>query len=398
MENTLAINNEQVSLIATSSETLKRNQLSVEKATEVGTKLISLIQEKGMNDQIDEQCNNYLVTVNKTIKAMNDRRSPITQLFTQISKHFTTLENELKDGTLVNTIQAKRNEFARVKAEEKRKAEEAAKRKLAVDNEKVELRKTIESKLLDYVTGYTNQVSDNMFNAFNAATLKTIDSTMKTIKEFSSDYPVAHYDKFKSDLTAIYATKEEVEEIVSDVKKSSFQKYARMYWETIDDLKINLESSAPSKRKELESIATMAEEEAENAKKLAKKRAEDEAEKQKQQAAERKKAEEANLNAKAEAGKMDNLFNATEAAVIPESGKSQVRTALKIKVTHQSAWVLIFQYWFENEGIKLGIDEIGKKSLNQMKAFCEKQATKTGEIIESGYLVYEEDFTAVNKA
>ena len=89
-----------------------------------------------MSDALDEKCNLYLVNVNKTIKAMNERRSPITQMMTQIAKQFTTLEADLKDGSIVKTIQLSRNEWAKKKEDDRKAKEEAARRKLAADNEK----------------------------------------------------------------------------------------------------------------------------------------------------------------------------------------------------------------------------------------------------------------------
>lgn len=395
------IGNESLAVLQTAAEVLKRNQASVNKASEVGETIVAIIKERGMSEELDEKANLYMVQVIKTIKAMNERRAPITQLFTQVAKQFTTLENELKEGQTVRTVQQARNEFAAKKAEEKRKAEEAAKRKILVENEKVEVRKKIELDLIAFYSSQTALTSELLQKMFNDSDLSSIDTNVEKIKRFPVEYEKTHkIDAFTCDIAAIYLTKEEVETISKEARAAKLEDAKKYYWEIIDDLKVNIEAKHPMRKKELERIAILEKEDkaaAEKAKALAAAKALSESEKQKQEAADKQKASEVAAQSKADEGKMNNLFDATQSAVLGES-KAQVRSALKMKITHQSAWVQVFQYWFENEGMTLGIEEIGKKSMNQMKAFCEKQATKTGELIQSKYIQYEEDFTAVNKA
>ncbi|MBK7883038.1 MAG: hypothetical protein IPJ81_03900 [Chitinophagaceae bacterium] len=57
----------------------------------------------------------------------------------------------------------------------------------------------------------------------------------------------------------------------------------------------------------------------------------------------------------------------------------------------------IFAMWFEKEGKNLPIDKIGNTKLDQMKAWAEKHAFKTGTKIESKFIKYEESFKAVNR-
>jgi hypothetical protein len=395
------IGNEALAVLQTASEVLQRNQISVSKAGEVGQQIVALINAKGMSDALDEKCNQYLVKVRETAKAMNDRRSPVTQLMTQVAKQFTSLENELKEGKTVLFIQQQRNEWAKAKAEEKRKTEEAAKRRLAIDNEKVEIRKKVELDLIANVSRQIGVVSEHLSGIFNNAGLSVFEKEIEKIKAFPSEYTKRQYDVFDPKITAIYLSKEEVDSIVLEVKNEKFQEHAKRYWETIDDLKINLEGKAPARKKELVAIADAEKKnsvDAERLKKESEDRIKKEEEQQKAEADEKAKQLELQAQSNAEAAKMSNLFSATEAAIIPDQGKAQVRSSLKITVSHQAAWVEIFNHFMQIEGLTLGIDELGKKSLNQMKAACEKHATKTGELIQSKYIKYEEDFTAVNKA
>lgn len=396
-----AIGSEALSVLKTASEVLQRNQISVSTANEKGQQIVALINTQGMSDELDEKCNAYMVQVNKTSKAMNERRSPITQLMTQVAKQFTTLENELKEGKTVLFIQQSRNDWAKKKADAARKAEAEAKRKLAVENEKVEVKKKIELDLISFVNARINQVSEHLMSIFNNATLENIDAEIAKIKTFSSDYNPAHYDSFKTNPLCIYLNAEELEIIVSEVKESKLEGFKKSYYETIDDLKINLEAKVQARKNELEKIAILEKENAEAAEKAkadAAERQRLEAEQAKADAAEKAKSQENQVQSNADAAKLNNLFAATEAVVIPNASKAQVRTAVKMIITHQSAWVEVFTRYMQIEGMKLGIDELGKKSLNQMKAACEKNTVKTGDLIESKYIKYEDDFTAINKA
>lgn len=395
------LNEEGIVLIGKASEILQKNQISVSKAQEVGKQIKAFIESNGMSDAIDEKCNIYLVKVNETVKNMNDRRSPITQLFTAVAKQFTSLENEMKEGETVKFIQKCRNEWAAQKAAAKKAAEEEAKRKLAIENEKVEVRKKVHSDLIMFVSGQINTVTNSLLKAFNDATLDNIDAVSKKIKGFSCDYKPEHYDLFKCEIVSLYLNKDEINSIVEEVKNEKWKEFSQQYWEAVDETQINIEAKLPARKNELERIAILEKENAdaaEKAKKEAAERQKAEVEKARIETAEKAKAAELKAQAQADADKMNNLFAATEAAIIPGEGKAQVRTSLKIVVTHQSAWVEIFTHFMQIEGMKLGIDELGKKSLNQMKASCEKHATKTGELITSKYIKYEEDFTAVNKA
>lgn len=94
---------------------------------------------------------------------------------------------------------------------------------------------------------------------------------------------------------------------------------------------------------------------------------------------------------------MDSMFDNVEQTARPES-KAQVRSGYNIAVTHPAGWVTIFQLWFEKEGKNLGVDVLGRKSLNQMKGWAEKHALKDGEKITSPYVKYEETFKTVAKA
>jgi len=102
MENTSLelVKTEDIQLLATTApQALELNRTSVDKAVEMGNVLIAELNEKGMSAELDKKMNDYLVKVDITVKKMNDRRSPLTRLLTQITKAFTYLENSLANKT-----------------------------------------------------------------------------------------------------------------------------------------------------------------------------------------------------------------------------------------------------------------------------------------------------------
>ncbi len=75
----------------------------------------------------------------------------------------------------------------------------------------------------------------------------------------------------------------------------------------------------------------------------------------------------------------------------------ETRSGYQITILHQAGAVEIFNFWFQKEGANCTIDEIEKKSIAQMKGFCERVAHKDGEMIQSKYLKYEPVYKAVNR-
>lgn len=58
---------------------------------------LSLIQsrEEGMNETIDQAAADFLKKVNTTLKNMDERRKPITQIFDKVRSFFTSQEKEI---------------------------------------------------------------------------------------------------------------------------------------------------------------------------------------------------------------------------------------------------------------------------------------------------------------
>ena len=87
---------------------------------------------------------------------------------------------------------------------------------------------------------------------------------------------------------------------------------------------------------------------------------------------------------------MDNM-------AIVDSVAPETRDGFKITLLNKTAVAEIFTFWFQREGMTLTIDELEKKSIAQMKAYCEKVGHKSGDMIVSENLKYEPVYKAVNR-
>jgi hypothetical protein len=63
---------------------------------------------------------------------------------------------------------------------------------------------------------------------------------------------------------------------------------------------------------------------------------------------------------------------------------------------NKTAIAEIFTFWFQREGITLTLEELEKKSIAQMKAYCEKVGHKSGDLMSTN-LKYEPVYKAVNR-
>jgi len=379
-------------IIAPAPVLLEKSAERVEKAKEYGFQLLSKIEQKGMNEEMDREANDYLVKVRKTSELINEQRKPITQLLDQIKKNFTSLEAELSpkaEGGIYALVQAHRDTYAKKKLEEQRKREEEALRKKAIEDEKVHVREEIETKLADYFIDHLRAKKEELYTIFNETTLEKFDECKESISSFSEKYSDGHYKAFTTTAHTIYLTSEEKTKIKAEVMEEKHAGYTAAFQSEIKEVKKSLWDMLPSKKAELKAIAEANAEEAERLQKEKQDREQKERERLAKEAEERRQQEEQAARTRKEEASMNNLFNATADSQDQDS-PTQERTGYNIIVTHPAGYVQIFQFWFEDEGSNLSMEAIEKRTVKQMKAHCEKIAHKTGEKIQSPYIRYEE--------
>jgi hypothetical protein len=372
-------------ITVTAPQILQENQLRVSKAKEFGSKLLEKAQQ-GMNDEVEKELNGCQVKMRKTLELMLSNRKPITQLMDSFKKEFTSTEAELdpkKPESIYYKIQQTRNAYAQEKLEKQKKAEEERLRKQALEKESGEVEAQISMALENYFSDYLSDYIDQIYEYFNSSTLENLEDTEKKIKKANEVYPHEHFDQFKTSVTTIYLSKDDKIRIKINVIDGKYEEFKKRFVDKMKEVKVDLTSKIPSRKAELEQMAKANAEEQKKLKAEQEKRQKEAAEKR---AIEKKEAEEkakAEAEAKKKAAEMQAMFES-------ETSEKATRTGYDMIVKHPSAYAYIFQFWFDKEGKNLAIDEIEKKSLKQMKTFCEKYAHKTDETIQSPYIEYKE--------
>ncbi|MDR3271930.1 MAG: hypothetical protein LBT29_00405 [Flavobacteriaceae bacterium] len=380
---------------------LTQNKDRAEKGAALGKKLISKLQTEGVNAENDERANSYLVNCRTAVKEMQEQRKPFTAFLDQIKKEFTSAENALdvsKTETEAAIIQSFRNDYVRrLKEEEEQKKKEAAE-KLAKQQEAIDIKTEYKKQLSTYIQNYIIKQKNNLQNGFNSINLADFDRRAENLKNLKTLYPESHYMEFTPDLVIQYHSIEETQVFIREVlENQNFALLKGIIEGEINAFIKDLTDKLPSLKLELERIAKADEAEAE---KLKKEKTDREANEKTQEAARAKaeadkKAQE--LNAQNMAQKTEAMMDTELELFATDNAAPETRQGFKINILHQAGVMEIISFWFEGEGKTLTIAELEKKSIGQMKLFCEKHAHKTGEKIVSKFLSYESIYKAVNK-
>ncbi len=429
---------------------IAKHQSSVANAKRAQQALIDKIGANGnqLNEELDTETKNLIIKIKETVKVREEDRKPITQIFTAISKMFTGAEGEL--NALAAPLQVYRDDYAKWLHEEAERKRKEAERKAAIETAKHDLKAAITELIGVTLANYLATKKQNIHTSFNSITLATFEDKSAKLNAMPTAFDRNKLGEILNYQMPSYSALLSAEDVnvsrIAAHEGYDFAGWIANHAQEISDLKRELIDKLPSKKAELDAAAEAEHQrlEAEEAARKAeqerqreiaaaneaeKKRLEEEARiarekeqkelaalkaKEEQLAAEKAQREaeeaqrleaekqEAQRKAKAEAemaaaaGKAATLFDAAIEAT-PDQAAVETRTGFDITVTHQAGWVEIFQLWYQNEGIKLSIEEMGKKSLNQMKAWAEKHAKATGEKISSKYLNYETAVKAVNR-
>lgn len=386
---TTALSTTQEALLQ-AKDIIAQNIASNEKAKEVAKILLAKIENTPISDTpevrfLDEECKTFLGKISKTISAMTDRRKPITQAFDQIRKHFTELENELKTGEEIQAIQNFRNAFARHIAEIAAKEEEARRIKAATEQERIEMRAYFKQAFTKGLVNTLSLAYDSLEEIFNSITLQNCELKKDELKNFSSEYKPATFSyPYRN-----YITKEEEIAIYEEIASSKSAKNELEYNEKITEKIRYYLDRVDSKKQELLEIAQANAAEKERLAKEAEERAKREAEEKIQELLNFTQKQQTSIKAEKTEAYLNTLFDQNYSA--PEAN---VKKTLSIEVSNPAGYGQIFMFWFEREGKNLPNEKIEKKSIAQMKKFCEDIANKDGEIITSNFITYKEVVTA----
>lgn len=374
-------------IVSAAPQSYQDNWLSREKCIEAGQVILNAIMQGGMTDELDQQAAVFIEKARKTVKKMNERRSPVTQLFDTIRKEYTTLENAIdptKADTIPFKLQQLRNQFAA-----KKRAEEEERRRKEMERQQAEqvrnkLKQDIEDDFKQQFGSLLNRASNELTAIDNAVTLANYDASFKQI----SDYPTALPADFLFNLHTVVripvgVSVEELRKMELDTKERLGKQFTEQYEFEVDGTRQYFLDRLPSKKANLERMAKADAEEAARIKaEMEERRRKEEEEKE----AERKRKE----NEEKQKAEMDSLFN-TQAVMQGYQPKTKVTK--KIEVLNPEGIMPILSMWWSKEGCRLSVEELSKMFKKQI-TFCEKLANKEEIYIEDESVCYIDDVKA----
>lgn len=378
------------------------NQNSVTKCKEAGQALLDTIAGNGCIDfdGLDEQVAAYIEKSKVTVKKMNERRTPITQLLTRVSKIFTGFENEIditKSDTIPFQLQQYRNRYAAAKLAERQKREAEEKRKLDIENEKAYFKTEYKKGLYSYFNSFLSGNLSKLQLLFDSMTLENFNDNKSKIIGFPSVYdPSSLRNSYIEQISTAYISGADKMVIRGEIINELSRELTEMYSGQIVNKKTELQDLFTSKYIELKEIAdaklkNQAEYERLQAEKAERERLE--AERIRREEAERIRRQQEELERQKQSDQMNNLFNAAAVVSAPSAGPV-AKVSKKIKINTPAGFLQVYQLWFQEEGMKLSIEEL-EKIHKKMITFCEKLANgKKEEYINSPYIEYVDDVKA----
>lgn len=397
MANELIKVEEFTSLIKSAPEALNKNKSSIMACNHAGQGILDTIEGEGMTDELDAKAAEYLKKVSVTIKNMQNRRSPITQIFDRIRSIFTSDEKAIdpKDGsTIPGKIVSARNQYAAQKRQEEKKRQEEASRIANIEKEKATYKNELANLLYEHYNSYFTQKSNELTKIWETLTLNSFDLKAPIIKEWSLIYPKTHFDTFTRDISTYYIDPMAKGSIKAEVFRGKYEQFAEEFRFNMEDLRQSYIDRLISKKQELIELEDLKRSNSEAAAKAEKERLEREKKERLEheqelarQAEENKKKREA----KTQQATMNSLFAASAATVTSAPVKAKVTE--RIKVLHPDGFLDIYQKWWLEEGRTLTIEEL-EKIHKKMITYCEKKANKDEEHLKSKYIRYEEEVKA----
>ena len=232
-----------------------------------------------------------------------------------------------------------------------------------------------------------------MNNIFEGMKLDSVEATRKMIVSTPVSLAQTVFNEFgnKPYFTA-YISTDDVKEIISQkASESCFADLNDVCAIELMEYRRELIEKIPSKVQELEEIAAAGAQEARRLQIQAEERQLKEAARLELEQ-KRKSAEAVQASEVAAAGKALEAIINTQAQLFSDAPKT--KDSYQIEVLNRAGYGLIFQFWFEKEGRGLPAEKIEKKTIGQMKSFCESCAMKNDEKIVSPLLKYVEVYKA----
>lgn len=349
-------------------QSYRDNQLSHTRCLEVGSALLLKVRKEGMSDALDMEIAKFIEKAKITVKKMNGKRTPVTQLFDQIRKVYTSMENDVdpaKADSIPNQLQAYRNAYAKKKheEEERRRREEAARQ--AKENAKLRYRSEVEDDYVKQFNALVNKSINELTDMDKLLTPDNYEIIYDGVKEYSCELPETWCQTVISGAyRPAELNPEECRAIQANVMAGLVKRFKEQFPFEVQSTRDDILDRMPSKKKELERIAKSSAEEAAKIKAAMEAKERAEAVRKETERREREKQEAAAAQLAAQKNEMDGLFGAPVAAPLTYQPKTQVKKKVVIESAEDIMKVVAF--WWSQVGCTLTMEELSKEFKKQI--------------------------------
>lgn len=361
--------------------------------------LLDRIQATGMTDELDQEAAYFLTKTKATVKKMNEQRSRVTKLFDTIRGEFTRLESELDDKgqTLPAQIKAHRDTYARKKLEEAEARRREEQQRQAMQMAKEIYTADIEAELRQRVSDDIIALYNNFNEKFRSCTLDAIDSIENELRRANLDKLPDEYFKmivFRTRVpAAFYGYPNLAAEIREQVLTAIEPQLREQYTFEVQGNVQSILDLIPSKRAELQRMATLDAEAKAKAEEQMRQREDEMARQREEQQRKAAEAERVKAETAKQQAQLGGLFDQAATSMTAYQPKTTVKK--RIAIDNPQGFLAILNMWWMGEGCTLTVEELTKK-FKTMITYCEKMANdKTDpQFIENPYVRYEDEVKA----
>lgn len=396
----LAIRQEDITQITEQApESFNLNRLSHDKCLAYGEDLLRYIEQNGMNEENDNRLNDYIKKCRATVKAMNERRTPVTQLFDRFRNLYTTMENGISPstpGTPANRAQKMRDDFARKKHEEAERARKEAERQQRIAQARNSYKEDCERELFNFFNTRTNQAINRISELNRSIELSTFDAAAAEIQAFDCSFPVEDIARYTFGVMIPSCLElKECQEMQRSVLEKA-KAMADQYRFDVSDYRDSVTASLPSKFNELKAIEEKRKTDAAEAARREQELKSKEDEERQKMEAERKAKEDKERQMKSmehEQQAVAGMFSTAATTMATAPGK-KVKIRKAVKVRNMKGYADLFTFWWVGEGQFMSSEEL-EKIFKKQFTYAEKQANAASpEFIKSDNVEYVDDVKA----
>lgn len=269
---------------------LQRNELTLQTAQKVIPDFVAKCRAAPrITAEMDEEAAKKIVNARARMEEMKDRRSPFTQLMSEVSKKFPELEGSVK--ILISDLQEVRDRRVREVKEENARIVEEARKKREKEQEAARLEGYYFKQIGLLLSSKQTARSANITKGFNDITLENFAEYEARFNAMVVTFPANKLDEILVYPPPMfsYHTLEEAKALEKKVRDNyDFASFFKKYQQDLSELVRGYVDRLPSKLKELEDMKRAADEAAQRERE----RKEAEERQRLQQEAERKAKEE----------------------------------------------------------------------------------------------------------